>query len=197
MVTHVRDAPWKKRIDPRKVRGTYPFQRGAPNLQQRSWARCDEDYSCRYKTSCQNQLPQLQGGHVSHKTFSKSTPPVCPSQIQEIQIKSKSKSNQKFLQQCSTNWKYRKTITSTIQLLKLSTEEKKLLQLLYKSSAFVTDFFGEGEITEYRLLHSSFQHTRSSSLATLGWWHLSLPDLSYSFVTYLSSIVSEHSFTLE
>ena len=75
--TPVRDAPWKKRIDPRKVRGTYPFQRGAPNLQQRSWARCDEDYSCRYKTSCQNQLPQLQGGHVSHKTFSKSTPPVC------------------------------------------------------------------------------------------------------------------------
>ena len=84
--TPVRDAPWKKRIDPRKVRGTYPFQRGTPNLQQRSWARCDEDYSCRYKTSCQNQLPQLQGGHVSHKTFSKSTPPVCPSQIQEIKI---------------------------------------------------------------------------------------------------------------
>ena len=48
-----------------------------PNLQQRSWARCDEDYSCRYKTSCQNQLPQLQGGHVSHKTFSKSTPHSC------------------------------------------------------------------------------------------------------------------------
>ena len=47
---------------------------GAPNLQQRSWARCDEDYSCRHKTSCQNQLPQLQGGHESHKTFSKSTP---------------------------------------------------------------------------------------------------------------------------
>ena len=58
---------------------------------------------------------------------------------------------------------------STIQLLQLSTEENELLQLLDKSSAFVTDFFGEGEITEYRLLHSSFQHTRSSSLATLGW----------------------------
>merc|ERR1712079_403628 len=27
-----------------------------------------------------NKLPQLQGGHLSHKTFSKSTPPVCPSQ---------------------------------------------------------------------------------------------------------------------
>ena len=58
---------------------------------------------------------------------------------------------------------------STIQLLQLSTEENELLQLLDKSSTFVTDFFGEGEITEYRLLHSSFQHTRSSSLATLGW----------------------------
>ena len=59
--------------------------------------------------------------------------------------------------------------TSTIQLLQLSTEENKLLQLLYKSSAFVTDFFGEGEITEYRLLHSSSLYTRSSSLAALGW----------------------------
>ena len=28
-------------------------------------------------TKIKNQLPQLQGGHVSHKTFSKSTPPVC------------------------------------------------------------------------------------------------------------------------
>ena len=59
--------------------------------------------------------------------------------------------------------------TRTIQLLQLSTEEKKLLQLLYKSSAFVTDFFGEGEITEYRLRHSSSLLTRSSSLAALGW----------------------------
>ena len=58
---------------------------------------------------------------------------------------------------------------STFQLLQLSTEENELLQLLYKSSAFVTDFFGEGEITEYRLRHSSSLHTRSSSLATLGW----------------------------
>ena len=61
---------------------------------------------------------------------------------------------------------------STIQLLQLSNEENELLQLLDKSSAFVTDFFGEGEITEYRLCHSS------------------------SFVTYLSLIVSEHSVTL-
>ena len=104
--TPVRDAPWKKRIDPRKVRGTYPFQRGAPNLQQRSWARCDEDYSCRYKTSCQNQLPQLQGGHESHKTFSKSTPHSCrggrvpqnvllehPSSVSQSKSK---KSNSKF-----------------------------------------------------------------------------------------------------
>ena len=41
---------------------------------------------------------------------------------------------------------------STIQLLQLSTEENELLQLLDKSSAFVTDFFGEGEITEYNIV---------------------------------------------
>ena len=52
---------------------------------------------------------------------------------------------------------------STIQLLQLSTEENELLQLLDKSSTFVTDFFGEGEITEYRLLHSSSQHTAAAA----------------------------------
>ena len=108
----VRDAPWtwKKRIDPRKVRGTYPFQSCEERIQTCSnlhGPRCDEDYSCRHKTSCQNQLPQLQGGHVSHKTFSKSTPHQlqgghCPTKrslraplqcvpvkIQEIKIKTK------------------------------------------------------------------------------------------------------------
>jgi len=69
----VRDAPWtwKKRIDPRKVRGTYPFQSCEERIQTCSnlhGPRCDEDYSCRHKISCQNQLPQLQGGHESHKT---------------------------------------------------------------------------------------------------------------------------------
>ena len=64
--TSVRDAPWKKRIDrPESDRTKKP------------------NYSI---TKIKNQLPQLQGGHVSHKTFSKSTPPVCPSQIQEIKI---------------------------------------------------------------------------------------------------------------
>ena len=88
---------------------------GAPNLQQRSWARCDEDYSCRHKTSCQNQLPQLQGGHESHKTFSKSTPQnprnqsrggTCPTKrplrapLQCVPVKSKkSKFNCKFQNQ--------------------------------------------------------------------------------------------------
>ena len=48
-------------------------------------------------TKPQNQLSQLQGGHVSHKTpdwifmFSKSTPPVCQNQRNQNQIKRKQK----------------------------------------------------------------------------------------------------------
>ena len=78
--------------------------------------------------------------------------------------KSKLKKNMK----CSRE-QISESTTSTIQLLQLSTEEKKLLQLLHQSSTFVMDFFGVGEITEYRLRHSSSLHTRSSSIAALGW----------------------------
>jgi len=113
--TSVRDAPWKKRIDrPESDRhvplpGVNVIRKGNTIIQTCSnvhGPRCDEDYSCRHKTSCQNQLPQLQGGHGSHKTFSKSTPHSqgghCPTKrslraplqcvpvkIQEIKIKTK------------------------------------------------------------------------------------------------------------
>ena len=211
---------------------------GAPNLQQRSWARCDEDYSCRYKTSCQNQLPLLQGGHVSHKTFSKGTPPVCrcrggtcPTKrslrapLQCVPVKSKkSKFNCKLANgshqsrciqyqdvQCahgSNNIKIKLKISTTMQYkLNIENTEKRNIENQYNPAAPAVNR-GERAAPAVRqvlcLLHGLLRgrgDNRISSLSLLLSTH-SAGDtrhcqISYSFVTYLPSIVSEHSFTFE